>query len=118
MSPVIERDRQRAIERIETQVLHDYSKVAGKVVQVAAICGFKGDDSVDINLQPPAKVRIEPTSNTSLKRWIDEWCDPVYEVALAEPHPQLEGLRSFWIHGLSRHINGTTTEAGDIVAGQ
>lgn len=105
-------------EKIEAKVLADYQKLVGTVVEVAAICGYRLDDSVDISLTPPAKVRIEPTSNTSLNRWIDDWCDPVYEVTLVEPHPQLTDLRSFWIHGLSRHINGVSTEASDIVSGK
>jgi hypothetical protein len=117
MSNVINQDRQRAVEKIEALILADYNALEGKVVEVSAICGFRGDDSVDINLQPPAKVKIDRTSNTSLKRWIDDWCDPVYEVTLVEPHPQLEDVRSFWIHGLSRNINGTSTEASDIFAG-
>ena len=116
MSIPIATDRQRAIENVEIAVLSDYKKLFGTVVQVSAICGYRGHDSVDLNLDPPAQVRIDSTSNQSLNRWIDDWCDPVYEVTLVAPHPQLRDVRSLWIHGTSRHINGSSTEASDLVA--
>lgn len=101
---------------IEAKVMKDYAHFLGKDVLVSRISGFVGDDSTDIELSPPAKVRVESTSEQSLKRWIDGWCDPVYEVALVEDHPQLAGVRSLWIHGPSLHLNGKQTEASDIVS--
>lgn len=95
--------------------MKDYAHYLGKDVLVNRICGFVGDDSVDIELSPAAKVRAEATNEQSLKRWIDGWCDPLYEVALVEDHPQLNGVRSLWIHGPSLHLNGKQTEASDIV---
>lgn len=101
---------------IEARVMKDYAHYLGKDVLVKGICGFVGDDSTDVELSPPAKVRVEATSEQSLKRWIDGWCDPLYEVTLVENHPQLNGMRSLWIHGPSLHLNGKQTEASDIVS--
>ena len=101
---------------IEAKVMKDYAHYLGKDVLVHRICGFVGDDSTDIELSPPAKVRVQATSEQSLKRWIDGWCDPLYEVALVENHPQLNGVRSLWIHGPSLHLNGKQTEVSDIVS--
>ena len=100
---------------IEAKVMKDYAHYLGKDVLVKRICGYVGDDSTDIELSPPAKVRVETTNEQSLKRWIDGWCDPLYEVALVEEHPQLNGVRLLWIHGPSLHLNGKQTEASDIV---
>jgi len=101
---------------IEAKVMKDYAHFLGKDVLVSRISGFVGDDSTDIELSPPAKVRVEATSEQSLKRWIDGWCDPAYEVVLVEDHPQLAGVRSLWIHGPSLHLNGKQTEVSDIVS--
>ncbi len=101
---------------IEAKVMKDYAHFLGKDVLVSRISGFVGDDSTDIELSPPAKVRVETTSEQSLKRWIDGWCDPVYEVVLVEDHPQLACVRSLWIHGPSLHLNGKQTEVSDIVS--
>lgn len=101
---------------IEAKVMKDYAHYLGKDVLVNRICGYVGDDSTDIELSSPAKVRVETTSEQSLKRWIDGWCDPLYEVSLVEDHPQLNGVRSLWIHGPSLHLNGKQTQASDIVS--
>lgn len=100
---------------IEAIVQADYERYLGQEVLVHRICGYVADDSVDMDLDPPAKVRIEKTSTTSLARWIDEWCDPLYEVTLVQPHPQLAEVRSLWIYGQSYHIDGKQVEASDIV---
>jgi hypothetical protein len=101
---------------IEARAMVDYEDVLGKTVLVSAICGFVGNDSVDINLDPPAKVRVEKTRETSVKRWNDDWCDPYWEVVLAEPHPQLSGVRSLWISGTCYYLDGQQTEPSDVVS--
>lgn len=96
--------------------MKDYEHFLGKVVSVNAISGYVGNDSADFVLEPPAKVKVLQTSEQCVKRWVDDWCDPVYEVELTEPHPQLVDVRSMWIHGPSRHLNGKQTESSDIVS--
>lgn len=101
---------------IEAVAVQDYEHYLGKVVLVNAVSGYIGNSSTDIPLNPPAKVRVEATSLQVVKRWIDNWCDPIYEVSLVESHPQLHDVRSLWIYGPSRHLNGKQTEASDIVS--
>ena len=101
---------------VEAAAMADYEHYRGKIVLVSAVCGYVGNDSVDITLDSPAKVLIENTSDQSVKRWCDDWCDPLYEVMLFERHPQLTEVRSMWIYGLSRHLDGQRTEDSDIVA--
>lgn len=102
------------VNLVEARALFDYNQVLGKTVLVSAISGFVGNDSVDINLDPPAKVRVEKTNEASVKRWNDDWCDPYWEVTLAEPHPQLGDVRSLWISGTCYHVDGRKSEASDV----
>ncbi len=104
-----------SVAAIEATVRTDYERYLGQEVLVHRICGYVADDSVDLDLDPPARVRIEKTSATSLTRWIDAWCDPLYEVTLVQPHPQLVEVRSLWIYGQSYHLDGKQVEASDIV---
>lgn len=102
--------------RIESMAFADYKHYLGKAVSVRAVFGFIGDDSVDVDLDPPAIVRVEETPASLITRWSDGWCDPIYEVVLLEPHPALAGVRSLCVYGPSRHLNGKQTESSDIVS--
>ncbi|WP_429481897.1 hypothetical protein [Paraburkholderia youngii] len=74
---------------------------------------------MDFVLEPPARVRVDATPESDIKRWNDcgaeMWCDPVWDVTLAEPHPQLGGVRSLWIHATSYLEGSDRTEASDVV---
>ncbi|PRD96816.1 hypothetical protein C6P88_02590 [Burkholderia contaminans] len=101
---------------IEARVVADYQHMLGKTVLVRVVSGYRGSDSVDIRLHPPAKVRIATTEEASLKHWNDDWCDPYWEVEVVEPHPQLVGIRSTWISGSCYHLNGQQTNASDVIS--
>ncbi len=101
---------------IEARVLADYQHMLGRTVLVRVVSGYRGSDSVDIRLNPPAKVRIAKTEEASLKHWNDDWCDPYWEVEVVEPHPQLVGIRSTWISGSCYHLNGQQANASDVIS--
>ncbi|WP_321935354.1 hypothetical protein [Paraburkholderia sp. J8-2] len=101
---------------IEARVLGDYQQMLGKIVLVRVVSGYRGTDSVDVRLNPPAKVRVARTEEPSLKHWNDDWCDPYWEVELVEPHPQLEGIRSIWISGNCYHLDGQQTNVSDVIS--
>ena len=101
---------------IEARVLTDYQHMLDKTVLVRVVSGYRGNDSVDIRLNPPAKVRITRTEEASLKHWDDDWCDPYWEVEVVEPHPQLEGIRSTWISGNCYHLDWQQTNASDVIS--
>lgn len=101
---------------IEARVLADYQHMLGKTVLVRVVSGYRGNNSVDIRLSPPAKVRIATTEEASLKHWNDDWCDPYWEVEVVEPHPQLVGIRSTWISGSCYHLNGQQTNTSDVIS--
>lgn len=101
---------------IEARAMRDYEQVLGKIVLVSAISGYFGNDSVDIPLPVPAKVRIDTTTESTVKRWCDDWCDPYWEVSLVEPHPALIDVRSLWISGTCRHLDGKRTERSDVLS--
>lgn len=101
---------------IEARVLSDYQRMLGKTVMVRSISGYRGNDSVDIRLSPPATVKIAHTEPASLKHWNDDRCDPYWEVVLVEPHPQLEDIRSTWISGNCYHLDGRQSNASDVIS--
>lgn len=107
-------------EAAEARATAEYDALVGKDVRVTAISGYRDDDNChDLTLDPPALVRINQTSDDDIKRWIDEWLDPVYNVTVVEPHPQIAAdMRSCWIHGTSYNRKTGKTQPGDIVAEQ
>ncbi|HIH2745030.1 TPA: hypothetical protein ACYLN4_000699 [Burkholderia lata] len=94
-------------EELAQKVLADYEAVLGNVIEVEKISGYDdNDNSHDVMLSPPAKVKVLKTDRSSIVRWCDEWMDPCWDVELVEPHPQLEALRSLWAYGPSYHPDG------------
>lgn len=116
---VVEKQSEESLNRdlkiIEERALGDYQKMLGQSVLVKAVSGFVGNDSVDINLDPPAKVRIDQTGSDSVHHWNDDGLDPYCDVTLMEPHPALVDVRSFGIHGPCPNLDGKRTEASEIV---
>jgi hypothetical protein len=109
-------DTLKCENQAENRVQFQYNEYLGQVVLVNCIGGYgPDDDSHEIFLSPPAKVLIEKTNPVALFRWQDDWLDPYYDVTLAEPHPQLEGMRSFWICGTSINGNTLAEQPGDIM---
>ena len=111
-------DRDEAMKKIEERVWTEYTAALNKIVLVRALNGFKGNDSGDYVLEPPARVRVGKTAESAVKRWDlggENWCDPYWEVTLVEPHPQLVGVRSMWIHATSYLLGSDRTEQSDVV---
>jgi hypothetical protein len=96
-------------EVIEKRCLADHEEHVHKILLARFVIGYKGDNSVEIYLDQPARVRVLETSNaeSDIFHWNDDWCDPYWDIELLEPHPQLEGVRSLWVDGPSRNIDGT-----------
>ena len=99
---------------IEARVMADYRAHVGREVLVRTVSGYVGMDSVEVHLDPPARMRIDSTPETAVKRWCDDWCDPYWDVTLVEPHPQLVDVRSMWMHGPSHHLDGIRSEGSDL----
>lgn len=102
-------------EELEAKARADYASHLGKEVYVKAISGWLGHaKTLDIVLDPPALVKVGETDDGDVARWMDDWLDPVFDVTLVQPHPQLKDMEAFWIYGTSYHADGTE-RPGDIV---
>ena len=95
-------------EELEKWAFEDYAEVLGKPILVSELTGYVGDNNVDFNLDPPAKVRVVSTSADSIRHWNDDWLDPYWELELLEPHPQLArfSARSLYMFGDSYSLDG------------
>lgn len=94
-------------ESLEVQALLEHTDHIGRVILVSEIEGYCGNDSVSVDLDPPAMVKVCRTNTNDVIRWIDNWLDPVWDVTLVVPHPQLENVRSLWVHATSRNTDGS-----------
>ena len=105
-------DRCRALEARAQQ---DYRAVHGKVLLVHEVYGLdRNNDSAELTLRTPARVRVIETPPEMITRWVDEnWLDPIWDLALVEPHPDLEqaGIDSPWMYGTSYSMDGQTGPA-------
>jgi hypothetical protein len=93
-------------EFVHKLVLRDFDEIKGRVLLVSHLTGYKGDDSIDIDLTTPAKVRVSATPESDLFHQIDDWVDPYWNLELVEPHPELADVRSLWMFGHSYSIKG------------
>jgi len=94
---------------LEEKALADFAAVKGKLVRISWIYGYMGDDG----WEGPADgglfgviVRVLDTPENELRRWRDDWLDPIYDVEVIVPGDLPEDLRSCWIHGKSCNLNG------------
>jgi len=101
-------------EAVESLALAEHASHVGKVVLARSISGYFLSDSFDIVLDPPVRVRVEAVPEGDIRRWRDDWLDPVWDVAVLDDHPLLADKRSFWVHGTSYHRDGRT-EPGDLL---
>jgi len=78
----------------------DYQRALGTVIEVTWVYGYTNDDSVEIQCDPPAKVRVLETPDEDLRHWVDEWLDPFWNIELSEPHPAIgANVRGLWTFG-------------------
>lgn len=98
-------------EEIELRVLAEHRRLVGTEILVAEVTGFVDEDQVEFFLDPPARMRVEAGFDAVVRWMDDEWCDPIWDVKLIEPHPQLAHARSFWMYGTSYSTHGSTEPA-------
>ncbi|MDU8351155.1 hypothetical protein RYA05_04500 [Pseudomonas syringae pv. actinidiae] len=96
-------------EFLEQYAYSDHKQMIGKVIMTSYIGGFVDNDSVVLSLSHPATVIVLPKPGNQLIHWNDDWLDPSWDVALAVPHPELEGVRSLVIDAKGYHIDGVQT---------
>lgn len=91
---------------LEQIALAEYWAALGEVIEAGCILAYNDhDDSVEVHLDPPAKVRVDITDEDSILHWNDEtWLDPYWDVTPVEDREELRGLRSFWIDGPSHEL--------------
>jgi hypothetical protein len=106
----------------EANALQDYQDLLNKVILVTTVDGFVDADNgtTFVDLDPPAVMRVRPYgTDHALQSYVtDRWMekdrlDPTYDVELIEPHPQLEGMRSFWLYGQTYTDKGEKVEGID-----
>ena len=82
----------------------DYQTALGTVIEAPCVYGYREEDSVDIQCDPPARVRVIATPPDDLAHWCDDWLDPYWNVELAEPDSRLDGVRSLWVFAPSYNV--------------
>lgn len=96
-------DKEMELE-LERKALADYAALYLTIVETKTINGYRGQESVELHLETPAKFRILETPHSDILHWNDDYLDPMYNAELVEAHPELANVRSFWINGASRKI--------------
>ena len=89
---------------IKARVRADFAAVLGRVIEVPWVYGYRGNDSIDLMCDPPARVRVLPTPEEDLDHQVDGWYDPYWNVAVLEPADC--DLRSCWVFGPSYQEGG------------
>ena len=105
MTHQVSRER---MEDLEAKVLADHETFKGKVILAKVVSGYRGEDSVEVYVDPPVRCRVEPMAKNDICHWNDEWLDPYWDIEVLEDRPELRGLRSTWTFG--RSYNGETGE--------
>jgi hypothetical protein len=81
---------------MEADAIREFESVKGRIILVPMLCGYIGNDSVEIHCAPPAEVRVLPTHRSAILHWNDEHLDPYWDVQLVKPLRALADLRSIW----------------------
>lgn len=100
---------------IENRVLKDYERYLGHPIWVTHLDGMEGGEPVQMVLNQPALVRVVATESSTLLRWVDSYCAPLYRVELVQEHSQLKTAEDLLIHGPAHHLNGKQSMASNIL---
>ena len=95
-----------AIDELEARVLQDHANAVGKVHLCNFVSGYleDTDDSIDVFLDPPLLVKVDPDDNGVLHN-NDTHLDPYWDVTPVDPKdPRISKLRSMWTYGPSYEI--------------
>lgn len=100
---------------LEIKAQRDFDAHKGRILLVNVVTGYNSaDDSVDILLNPPARMRVcLKINNEDLQHWVDNWLDPYWDVDLIGEHPALADIRSMWVYGPSYCTDGRTEPSSD-----
>jgi hypothetical protein len=96
-------------EKLEERALADYQEVKGKLVQISQIYGYLDDEDWEGPVDSTVIVRVTDTPENEIRRWRDDWLDPIYDVEIVTSGTLPDGLRSCWIHGKSYNLSGAET---------
>jgi len=100
-------EQRQMADRLDAMALNEYEAHLGKIIVTTALEGYVGDNSVNIDIPEGVRVRVTRTEKCDIVRWIDDWLDPAWNVEPVEAHPKLESVRSLWIYGTSRRLDGS-----------
>ena len=95
--------REQEREIIELNVLRDYQNVVGRVLVVEYLKGYaeNGYDGEFDFSENPIVVRVVHTPESDICRWMDEWCDPTWNVKPLEIREGMEGFHGWEVYGNS-----------------
>jgi hypothetical protein len=102
-------------QEIKQSVLSDFFRVVGHVIFPQFVDGYIGDDSFTVATQGLHPMRVCPTNERELVRWMGDECDPCWDVTpvypeefqqlVKEENPEAEEpMRSLWVFGHSYEI--------------
>jgi hypothetical protein len=99
------------IDELSKLAIADYRAVAGRVVALNEVDGYRGDDSVTIILDPPtiAVIDVHGSEAAMLDNVLHgdaDAVDPYYDVTLVGDDARLVGVRSLWTYGTCRTTGG------------
>lgn len=88
---------------LEALAQKDFDQHVGHVVLAYWIYGYSNDtdDAQDLRFDPPIHVLVTDAAPDEIRHWNDNHLDPLWNVTPLDEHPNLKGLRSTWIHGIS-----------------
>lgn len=102
-------------DELHKKAEEDYKAALGRVVLVSHLTCYMGEDSVDLDVDPPARMRVIQTPVSDLQHRVDQWLDPYWNLELLDYHPKLNGARSFWTFGKSYNLNGEVEPTSNVV---
>ncbi len=109
-------EEEKKLERAFASARKTYARLHGKIVQVDKINGYRETDCEEVLFDVPLLVRILKTPDDCIARDMADHVDPIYDVEPLDARPEITGMRSFWIYGVSIEIETGLESPGDIVS--